>query len=265
MSELHQIEGALTSDLATIQIHWDALLAAATPSGVTIGGGSRGSLITADDHAETDADVDRVTRIVSLRRLITDVLNGWSRVVMEDRPVEVELPNGSDVPGMCAFLIRHAQWFAGHEAAEDAAEEVRRLAGKVSGAVNPQRKDWISLGACPLDVDSEVGPVKCGGQVRVRPSRDGGAAEGRCRKCGVVAVVEWWERVIMPEASRLITAAEVPEFIRQQFGKKIAAPTVRKWIERHVITAAGTDEKGRTLYDKGAVAYAIARREAVGA
>lgn len=264
MSDLHANEDALTAALATITTHWDALLAVATPSG-TGHGGSRGTLITADDHADTDADVDRATRVVSLRRLTTDVLNGWSRVVMEDRPVTKALPDGGNVPSMAAFLTVHAAWLSGHDAVTDCIDELADLARRIGSATNPQRRDWISLGACPLDVDGEQGPVKCGGQVRVRPSREDGEAEGRCRGCGVIAVVEWWERVIMPEASKLITAAEVPEFIRQQFGKKIGVPTVRKWIERHVITAAGNDEKGRTLYDKGAVAYAIARRERMGA
>src|SRR5690349_25066252 len=118
----------------------------------TTGGGSGGSAtarITADDHAETEADIDRTTRVVSLRRFTVDVLNGWSRVVMEDRPVEKALPNGSDAKGMAAFLDRHAQWMSGHDAAGDCAGELADVARRITNLVTPQRKEWISLGSCP--------------------------------------------------------------------------------------------------------------------
>jgi len=256
---LHETEAALLGHLTTITDHWDAMLI--PRSSGSIARGSGGSATLADDHADTDADTDRLHRLVSLRRQTVDTLNSWSRVVMEDRPVTEALPDGASAPSMCAFLTVHAQWFAGHEAVEVAIDELRPLAARIHQLVNPARKDWVSLGACPLDVDSEEGPVKCGGQVRARTGGEG-ETEAQCRKCGTQAVTSWWERVLMPEASRLITAAEVPDFIRSQFGKAIKAPTVRKWIERQWIESAGSDEKGRALYDKGAVAYAIARREA---
>ena len=259
---LQEIETSLTRSLTTITTHWHDML---TPrSSGSIARGSSASATLADDHSDTDTDTDRLHRLVSLRRQTVDTLNAWTRVIIEDRPVTQALPDGTNAPSMCAFLTTHAQWFAGHEAADDALAEIGKLANAVRQFTNPARKDWVSLGHCPLDIDSDEGPVTCGGAVRARIV-EGTETEGTCRKCGTTAVTTWWERVIMPEASRLITAAEVPDFIRAQFGKTIKAPTVRKWIERHVITAAGSDEKGRTLYDKGAVAYAIARRETAGA
>jgi len=62
-----------------------------------------------------------------------------------------------------------------------------------------------------------------------------------------------------PELSRLVTAPELVVFVHQQFGRRIQEATIRKWVSRGLIATAGQDNKGRTLYDKGAVAYAVAR------
>lgn len=249
---LQEIEASLTRSLTTITTHWDHML---TPRGT--GGIAKAPTATvtlADDHSDTEADTPRTERLLSLRREVTDCLNAWSRLIIEDRNIRVEIPHGTDTLGMCAFITRHAQWFAGHEAAQDAADELRPLAARVKATVDPPRKDWVNIGTCPTaTTDTDT----CGAKVRAYTGRD----TITCTSCGTEGSIAWWEGVILPDTSRLLTANELPEFVRQQFGKTIKAPTVRKWIERHVITAAGADDKGRTLYDKGAVAYALARRQ----
>ena len=178
----------------------------------------------------------------------------WTRFLLDEvRDVNGDPiqhgPNAVEVEVLVPFIATWVDWLIANHP-----DDADNLAA-------PFRPEWVPLGKCPLDVDSPDGPVPCGGQVRARPGEDGQMAEATCRGCGVNAVVTWWERVLLPEASRLVTAAELPELIRREFGKVVKEPTVRKWIERHVIEAAGTDDKGRTLYDKGAVAYALARRE----
>lgn len=252
---LHEIEDSLTRSLTTITTHWPHML---TPrSSGSIARGSTATVTLADDHSDTDADTPRLERLLSLRREVTDCLNGWTRVIIEDRNITTTAPHGTDTLAMCAFITTHARWFSGHEAAGDAAAELRGWAGKVKSTVDPERKDWVNIGTCPITVDADGAPTECGAKIRAYPHKD----TITCTRCGTEGNVAWWEHIIMPDTSRLVTAAELPEFVRQQFGKTIKQPTVRKWIERHVITAAGTDEKGRTLYDKGAVAYALARRQ----
>ena len=112
VTETQRIEDRIVTALATIRREWDHMLPTAAPA-QRIGGGSRSAQITADDHADTDRDVDPATRLVSLRREVRDVLNGWSRVVMEDRPVTKALPDGLSVPSMATFLERHARWVSG--------------------------------------------------------------------------------------------------------------------------------------------------------
>ena len=291
---LQEIETSLTRSLTTIVTHWDQML---TPrSSGSIARGTGAAVTLADDHSDTETDTPRLERLLSLRREVTDCLNGWARLVAEDRGISEPLVlckhpkrvavtllwpkvgptlpqvrcrtkrglvgrnhvvDGNNVEDLLAFLAQHAQWFAGHEAAQDAADELRPLAARVKATVDPPRKDWVNIGTCPLfvSIDGEAHP--CRTPLRAYP----GKGKITCRGCGFENDIVWWEAVIVPDASRLLTANELPEFVRQQFGKTIKAPTVRKWIERHVITAAGTDDKGRTLYDKGAVAYALARRQ----
>jgi hypothetical protein len=189
-------------------------------------------------------------------------LHYWARFILDEvRDVNGELMTNRIADTRPETLVRFIVIWVDRIVSEfpDDADNLAREVGEHSRALlnlaAPRRREWVMLGRCPLDVDSEAGPVTCGGEVRA------GSDEAKCNACGVTAVIQWWERVLMPEASRLITAAELPEFVRAQFGRVIKAPTVRKWIERGVIESSSTDDKGRTLYDKGAVAYALARKE----
>ena len=64
-----------------------------------------------------------------------------------------------------------------------------------------------------------------------------------------------------PELTRLLTAADLVTFIHAQFGRVVTQVAIRQWVARGVITKASTDDKGRTLYDRGAVAYSLERRK----
>ena len=64
------------------------------------------------------------------------------------------------------------------------------------------------------------------------------------------------------ETARLVTADEIVTLVHSQFGRVIKPGTVRVWINRGWIESSGVDDKGRKLYDKGAVVYAYAKRSA---
>jgi hypothetical protein len=245
--EAAEIEKQLLNGLNRLASHWAALLMPSSSGGAP--GGRSSDTITAIDHR------------VSLAHDVTLGLNGWCRVVVEDRGLTHWLPLGTDVPGMILFLERHARWLSGHEAGQDAADEVADWSRKVQSAVAPIRRDWMPLGTCPLEV--EVGGVLgvCGGQVRAYPEQD-----PRCMDCGTEAVASWWERVMFPDAevAEMVTADELVLVLHRAFGGTPVKPsTIRQWIKRGVIVASGRDEKGRTLYDRGAVVYAVARRAEV--
>jgi len=235
-----EIEHRMKDSPATITRHWDALLVMPGGSGA---GGSRSTLITADDHDPTDADIDRATRIVSLRRFVRDVLNGWSRVVMEDRPVEKALPDGQDVPAMCRFLETHAQWMSGHEAADDCESELADLAQRVKAIAEPRKRDWIYLGDCPFVVEDWF----CSGSVRVPIGSDG--AEATCSDCGQVGPTIWWEDVlgIRVDVHPVPLPALVP-ILAQRLHVDVTDRTLRNWVRDGLLSVHSVAD-GTRLFD----------------
>ena len=303
LTETQHLEQRITRALVTIRREWPALRLG--PPSSRPGGGSKSAQITADDHnrggwhvlGDSVIDVDAMTRLSALRRTVTEVLNSWSRVIVEDRIMptiehmtaqEIReyltkvAPRGDHAPAMCVFLERHAQWMSGHEAAEDMVDEVEGLATGVTRFTQPQRRQWINLGSCPLEIEvvGETGSEGqrgdlvmevCGGQVRAWPraeDRDG-EVMARCRRCGIEAVPSWWEARMFddPELRVLLTAEEVVGFVHRAYGKVIKAATVRQWDKRGTIEPAGHDDKGRRLYAREALVWALdlqERREAMG-
>ena len=272
LTETQALEQRITDALTTIRREWGHMLPTG-PAPIRYGVG-RQARITADDHAETTADIDGGTRLVSLRREVVDCLNGWSRLVMEDRPVTKVLPDGLSAVSMCTFLERHAQWMSGHGAAEDMAEEVEGLARNVKAVTQPQRREWINLGSCPQEIEAETddGLVMqtCAGQVRAWPREtdEDGQVMARCRRCGVEAVASWWERQMFDDAELKITLtdAEVVTFVHRAYGKVITQATVRQWVKRKVIQPSDTVD-GRRVFDRHALVWALdlkERREAMG-
>lgn len=268
VTETQRIEDRIVTALTTIRREWDHMLPTTAPA-QRIGGGSRSAQITADDHADTDRDIDPATRLVSLRREVRDVLNGWSRVIMEDRPVTKALPDGLSVLSMATFLERHARWVSGHEAAQDMADELEALARRVHAVTQPQRREWINLGTCPEEIeapddDGALTIQTCGGQVRAWPraeDRDG-EVMARCRRCGQEAVTSWWERRMFddPELRVMLTDAEVVTFVHRLYGKVITQGTVRQWVKRGVIEASGTID-GRRVFHRDTLVWALDRKE----
>lgn len=245
MTELAATERALLTALNTIREHWDMLT---EPSAGGSGSGAKSS-----------DPVTSMDRCVSLRHETTLCLNGWARIIVDERELTHHLPLGTDTIGLIEFLERWARWFSGHEAAEDATLEISAFAGQVRNAAAPMRREWVALGACPLEVEVEAELTICGGSVRAYPSRD-----PACQRCGTEAVATWWERAMFPdaEASSLLLEADIATFVHRAFGGSPIKPsTVRQWVKRGVIASSDTDEKGRKLYSREAVVYAISRRD----
>lgn len=241
-----EVEAAILGSLATITNHWDALLVPntshAAPGQPRATTSSRGvpahdpdtdplGVLVKDDHLDTDEDIDRATRAVSLRRFTVDVLNGWSRVVMEDRPVTKALPDGTDAMSMCGFLEVHARWMSGHEAATDCADELGALARDITRMVVPKRKDYVYLGDCPFVVEDWF----CAGRVR---SRIGGDKEASCSDCGQTAVIEWWEDVLgISPVEGIVGAVRMAEILHDRLHITVNERTVRNWARWGRITA----------------------------
>lgn len=269
-TETQALEQRITDALVTIRREWPALIPARPSAGIP-GGVDKTATITADDHRKDGRwhvlgdgfnDVDPPTRLATLKRTAADVLNGWSRVVMEDRPVESALPDGSSPVSMCLFLERHAQWMSGHEAAHDMADEVEQIARAAKRYTTPTPPTSWKIGDCPLSVEVDGEMVTCGGSVRYREDyRDkDGEAMPKCSRCGEEAVVSWWEDRMYdhPELRRMLTYDDVAMLAHRILGRPVQRHTVKMWASRGVIKPSGErDEKGRTLFAREATVYAL--------
>lgn len=289
VTETARLEERILAALRTIRDEWGHMLPTTAPA-VRLGGGSRSVGITGDnspprrradgtpywpaDHRDVN-DVDSTTGLVSLRREAIDLLNSWSRVVIEERPVTKAIPDGLSAVSMTRFLDRHARWMSGHDTAPDMADELEIMARKVLAVTKPQGREWISLGSCPEEIEvlDDAGSLVmavCNGQVRAWPkiTDDDGEVMARCRRCGTEAVTAWWERRMFADEDLKVTLTdeEVVLFVHRAYGKVIKQSTVRQWVKRKIIAPSGTID-GKRVFDRHALVWALdkeAMREAMG-
>ena len=270
-TETQRLGDDIATAMRNLRRDWPHML---RPGDTQAPGRATSAGVTLDDHSQSGVDTNRITRTLSLRRYVQDVLNSWSRLVMDERPITnaESLPLGTDVDAMAAFLERQAEWMSGHEAGQDARDELTELAHHCHLVAFPKRRESISIGRCPLEIPGEADVLEvCGGDVRSRTSdgeRDG-EAWAACSKCGEVAVATWWEDKMFddPEIRRWLTDADVVTFMHSTYGEVIQQGTVRQWVKRGVLQPSGhaTDD-GRRLFARDAVVYAIdlhKRRQAV--
>ena len=260
MNSLAATERALMTALNTIKENWDALIAAPSSGGVAAKPAPR-SLYTRNDTDDRDDDLPNLDRRIALRHDVTLALNGWAKLIVDERALTHHLPLGTDTIGLVEFLERWARWFSGHEAAGDAADELTTWAGRVRSAVDPARREWALLGECPLEVAIDgIEQGKCGGQVRAYPKR-----LPQCHRCGTEAVWPWWEKHMFPDidTAEFVTAEQVVTLMHRAFGGERVKPgTVRQWASRGYFQSTGVDHEGRTLYNRRHVIKAMSERNA---
>jgi len=239
MTELAATERALMTALNTSREHWDALREP------TSGGDSGG--------AKSSDSITGLDRRVSLRHEVNLCLNGWSRLIVEERELTDGLPLGTDTIGLVEFLERWARWFSGHEAGEDAAAEIEQFAKDVRKTAVASRVEWVHIGYCTSIDDGLV----CWGDVKAWPNAEPALAPF-CQRCGRVEYVDGWERAM--KLGQPVTHEKILEFIREEFGREVTRATLRTWLHRKVINVSGADADGNALYDKGAIVYALTRK-----
>lgn len=273
-TETQALEQRITQALITIRREWDAMLPVGAP-GRSPGGPGRAVGIAGDntppeydsqgrpywrsDHADTNLDIDPTTTLVALRRAVLDSLNGWTRVIMNDRPVTKALPDGLSVPSMCDFLARHAQWMSGHEAALDMASEVADLARECSRYGPPPIVEkaiprTYTIGSCPLDI-GEGERSTCSGRVIAYPEFTDHDADpwAQCSRCGERAVASVWEKWMFPEAvegaarDRPLTIGEVVTLAHREFGKPVTKRAIWHWVSRGQLEPIDRSAKPHTF------------------
>ena len=182
----------------------------------------------------------------------------YARVILNEvrsvdgRTIQTRV-DGSDVEGLTYFLETWALRMA-EEVPDEAVAckaDMETHANALHAFAIPIRRNWIKLGNCPFVIEG----VFCHGQVR------GYGEEGQatCTDCQQYGPTEWWEEVIVGSVGELQTYEEILTFIHKSFGRVIKRPTLRTWLARGVLSSAGPDALGRTVYTREAVVWAMTR------
>ena len=103
------------------------------------------------------------------------------------------------------------------------------------------------MGECP----------ECETPVRAKIHNPG---EVKCRGCGITDTVDGWIIRIVGNQP-LVTAEQLVPILHKRMGIVATRAGIRQWVARGVIPTAGTDDRGRTMFERKAVFAALLRRE----
>jgi hypothetical protein len=131
--------------------------------------------------------------------------------------------------------------------ADNLAREVADHARDLKAIVDPQRREWVSVGYCPLTVAKDGESVECGTRLRAVPGKD----FITCRGCGHEDTVGWWRSKIVGHRPVHVTAAQLVDILFIDARVAIEVETVRQWAHRGKITRVyGPRSQGQPwLYD----------------
>jgi hypothetical protein len=266
--------------LATIRRGWRHVLDPIKTSGG--GATQRTERPATEDELELPPDA-RLDTPVTLAFWVHAALDEWPTILQTLQPgpdgnlrlVTTETVDCADVEVMAALLHREAprlaEWVdGGHDFGATFVTEMGKLARAVSRVAWPPKGDRMTIGECPactrrVRVKAPVwhrvpqpttDPAEYPAWSEWQPDRDKPIA---CR-CGIEDNLEGWQ-VRMAGPSLLLTAEQLVADIRQQFGLKYEALTIRTWQRRGMVRVAGYSDKGHALYDRTQVLAALMDRE----
>jgi hypothetical protein len=174
------------------------------------------ALYSHDDNADSDDDLPRLDVLIHERAEAAAKLNGWARIVVEERHLTHALPDGRDAAGLAQLIERHAQWWSGHPASRDLISELRDVAHALTRAVFPNRSNLVRIGPC----------TNCGEPVRAKPR----ATWVRCTACGCEGGVgEWIDALSDDELLTPTTTTGLVRILRDRLGMRVTDRTLRRW------------------------------------
>jgi hypothetical protein len=191
--------------------------------------------------------------VLDVRARACGRLATWARIVAYAQDLHPAMSR-SDVPALTHLLTIHAALISTLASGETCMDQLEASARDLA-AISTTTDPGTLLGTCPLVTATDGTAAVCGGQVR---SLNG---VGTCSRCGTSGETPWWEHHMFPDTSRLVTAQQLCHEIHQQRGQRVRVSTISTWLNRGWIVSAGLDQDGRRLYDKGAVAKALATHE----
>jgi len=217
--------------------------------------------------------------VVEARDAIYATLTSIVRVISEERGIAIpwewrteQLPEGFIGPprrirvgvgyatALGAYIAKHSTWLAAHGAADEHARDLRDIASdpRTRRLAYPASTDRRYIGDCPLIVPDLDGVESICGTRLYRYAEQHLIG---CDGCGTDQTVEWWQRQIVGEATRLVDAYAAAADLALRHARPVDPALIRKWAslesrkaERNEayqprVTRHGRDEKQRTLYD----------------
>ena len=183
--------------------------------------------------------------VLDVRRETAADLAFWAQLIHEHRGL-TSTHNLGDVFDTGRLIERHAAWLVDNEADDPGAcEDIERHARDIERIARPVRREWVSLGKCPLTLARDGEQVVCDTEVRAYPDAD----FVRCPGCGTEDTRDWWRSKVIGTRPRLVTAVQLVDILIVDVRVSIDVATVRQWVKRGKVDRAGKDERGRTLYD----------------
>lgn len=257
MTDTWELVGSIRKSLTAIRDHYDATLNGPRRAGNNVGSSGHKeppapiSLHILDARRDTHSDLAHYARIILMA--VSDI---------EGHAIGTPV-DGHDPIALTRFIDTWAERLTNADPVEAAGcdRDMAKHARELRALALPDRRDWMALGSCPLQVPTDDGDMTCcGGQVRAKLDDQ---QEATCQGCGTVGSVDWWEDRMFddPELRRTLTAPEVVLFVHRTFGKVITEAAVRQWVKRGVIESSGTDDKGRTVFARDALLYALDKRQ----
>lgn len=238
LSDTDRLAGRIRKALYGVIDHYAGAL--------TAGGGASFSAV----HSTMESRMPVSADVLDARDLCCSRLAGWALLVLEERDLRYAALHASDAVGLARFLVVHADWLAGHEAAKDALEEIASSSRDLKDLDEPRQRDWLPIGECPVI----VGDDPCGATVRAYTNRHFIA----CSRCGTEDTLAWWMSQIVPEGGTDLAAADtaIACVVSETF-RPLSHEQLRQWATRGYIRRHGKDHRGRTLYSSRALlAYA---------
>lgn len=249
-----QIAGRMTAALATVRSLWGDMLTPSTSAG------HGGTAPILDDHDESGADASRTLRIIAVRQEVNWQVRGWCQVLVEDHGVllrfydpDETIPDGHDTLGLCAYLRKHVDLMAQHEAALDALQELEDCAQAVEHCVYGSSQRRQKLGDCP--------DPTCDGDIRVTGGLDDdGRPLARCTRCKAERPQLEWAAPLGRSIPDSLTKRELIALAHDDYGLTLSEHGVTCLVSRG--TLQPVDDKRPQRYPYMACIEYLTKRRA---
>lgn len=185
---------------------------------------------------------------VEHRRHIAGCLASWCKLVADERGIQP--PAGPQVYRTAPWLTVHVDWCAGHRWVDEMLDELRGLAGRARGLLDPDRR--LPTGE-RCRVTFEDGH-RCDGAIVFLQGHDE-QWRARCPECGGQEAAAYLHDGL---SGRWVTIERVEAYVLRVHGMRVARATIRSWASREHVQVK--TERDKTWYELATVERYLTER-----